>query len=127
MSKPNLVDFNEPCLLVRIPKLWRADMSPGELYDATRGVWRLGERRNAVRFVLAVHNGVVWEAFEVSRWFPAGTTEYRDRASFDIDIEGRWEFTGQLASTSIRGLVIGGSVAGLFARGNSNPVKYLNC
>ena len=38
------VDVVHPVLLIRINKLFRHNMTPLELYEATRGIWRLGKR-----------------------------------------------------------------------------------
>lgn len=94
------VDVTDPSLLIRINRLYRHGMNAVELYDVTRGVWRLGPRRAAARFALAVFEGVVREVFEVGTWHPAGTTPYVNR-TFE-DLTGRWEFTGRVAGEEVR-------------------------
>lgn len=120
------VNITEPTLLIRIPKLFRADISPDELYEATRGVWRIGERRNDIRLALAVADGVVQEAFSIDQWHPAGTTPYKTRHLKDVAILGRWEFTGTIAPEGLRAKYVAKSVAHYFQRGDSNPIRYLN-
>jgi len=44
-------------LLIRINRLYRRDMTPVELYGATRGTWKLGERRRGARYAFAVFEG----------------------------------------------------------------------
>ena len=46
------VTVTEPALLIRIPKHYRPGMSHVELYDATRGVWRVGSKRERARLAL---------------------------------------------------------------------------
>jgi hypothetical protein len=41
-AKPVIVEV--PSLLIRINRLYRHSMTPAELYEATRGVWKLGAR-----------------------------------------------------------------------------------
>ena len=41
--------------------------------------------------------------------------------------KNRWEFVGVIASDGIRKKYVGKSVAGYFAKGSQNPVKYVNC
>jgi uncharacterized protein len=49
------------------------------------------------------------------------------RPEKDIRIEGRWEFSGSLASESMRNYYIGKSVKHYLPRGAENPITYVNC
>ena len=69
----------EPALLIRIVQLFDERMTPQALYEATRGVWRMGSRREHATMALAVANGVVKEVFPVDGWHPAGSTPYTTR------------------------------------------------
>lgn len=116
------VEVTDPALLIRINKLFRHGMSAEELYEVTRGVWKLGPRREEARFALAVFEGVVREVFAIERWHRAGTTPYRDR---QLDrLEGRWEFTGRVAEEPVRARYRGKSVAAYLKRGLQSPVVY---
>jgi hypothetical protein len=100
-------------------------MSPEELYEATRGVWRLDPKRaHAARLVLAVVKGEVVEAYEVHRWEPAGTTPYRFRTRREIDRAGRYEFVGAVSDEGRRRYV-GQRVDGYLRKGNQNPIRYV--
>jgi hypothetical protein len=123
-AKP--VEVTVPALLIRINRLYRHDMTPIELYEATRGTWKLGERRKGARYAFAVFEGVVREVYEIEAWHRAGTTPYatRDAAKLKLD---RWEFAGRIADESIRSVYIGGSVAAYFRRGQQMPTAYVNC
>jgi hypothetical protein len=116
----------EPSLLIRIAKLYRDGMSAEELYEATRGVWRLGDRREAARYAFAIAGGIVREVYQIHRWHPAASTPYRTRPLRDVHVPGRWEFTGVVAPGSIRSKYFGKSVAHYFERGNVAPVSYIN-
>jgi serine/threonine protein kinase len=72
------VRITEPALLIRINRLYREGMSAEALYDSTRGVWRVGTRREGAKYAMAVYGGVVREVYEIDRWHPAGTTPYKD-------------------------------------------------
>ena len=71
------MEVAEPSLLIRIPRLYREGMSARELYDATRGVWKLGRRREGAQLALAVESGAVREVYEIHEWHPAGSTNIR--------------------------------------------------
>lgn len=119
------VDIVDPVLLIRINNLYRRGMSDLELYEATRGVWKLGTRREKARLAFAVFESVVREVFEIQSWHPAGTLPYRTRN--DAQGSGRWEFEGEVAGAAIRNRYTGKSVERHFARHSQNPIRYVNC
>jgi hypothetical protein len=124
-AKP--VEVEVPALLIRINQLFREGMSPLELYEATRGIWRLGARRKKVEFAFAVFEGVVRDVFEIESWHRAGTTEYTTRPTDGWEGSTKWEFTGRVADAEIRKHYVDGSVAAYFRQGQQNPVVYVNC
>jgi hypothetical protein len=120
------IDIVDPVLLIRITQLYRDGMSARELYDATRGVWKVGSRREGARYALAVHDGVVREVYEITEWLPAGSTEYLAGRVTKDSHPGRWEFVGNVAPPAVRSRYLGASVAHYFRRGSQNPVRYVN-
>ena len=122
-----MLDISENAVLIRINRLFDESMSEVALYEATRGVWVIGSRRENVEIALSVYKGQVKEVYEVSAWHPAGSTPYDTRSNEELTRKGRWEFTGKIATNDIRNKYLGQSVADYFVRGNSNPVKYVNC
>ena len=125
-SRPH-VTITEAAILLRIPVLYDADMSSDELYEATRGVWRVGSRRRAARFAMAVFDGTIREVYAIESWQPAGTATYTSRKPADVRRPGRWEFIGRLAPDSMRSRYIDRSVASYFRHGNQNPARYVKC
>ena len=49
-------------------------MNETELYDATRGIWKVGEERVKAKYAFAVFEGVIREVYEISQWLHAGST-----------------------------------------------------
>jgi hypothetical protein len=123
-AKP--VTIEDPVLLIRINRLYRHGMPDKELYEATRGVWRLGSRRERSRYAFAVFEGIVREVYAIDKWHPAGTLGYETRHE-DLAVKGRWEFEGRVAPEGVRKRYVGGSVATYFAKGSQSPIKYVNC
>ncbi len=121
-----MLTVSEPALLVRIAKLYRPGMTPQQLYEATRGVWKLGPDKDAAEYALSVAGGVVREVYTVGSWHGAGTTAYATRPLAEVSIAGRWEFSGKVAPASIRDKYLGKSVAHYFSKGNASPVNYVN-
>ena len=119
------MDIVHPSLLFRIAKRYQTDMTSSELYEATRGVWKLGERRESAQYAMAVAYGRVREVYRIDAWHPAGSTLYQTRTVGDeVDLQGRWEFDGEIAESEVRDRYLGTDVSHLFRQGNSNPVTY---
>lgn len=134
MSLDELVDFYaaepaqiaHPVLLIRINQLYRRGMTDTELYEATRGIWKIGKRRAGVRYALAVFHGLVREVYEVKAWHPAGTLPYATR---DLPKDGtsvRWEFEGPIAAADVRSAYLHKSVRAYLKTGNMSPTIYVN-
>ncbi len=99
-------------------------MSFTALYEITREIWVLGERRNQARFAMAVYAGIVREVYKIESWHPAGSTTYSTRSQTELakQKDRRWEFTGQVALEPERSRYKGRSVAHLFRAGQQSPV-----
>jgi len=123
-AKPVVV--RDKALLIRVNQLFRHGMSDDELYEATRGVWRVNPQRGGrARFAMAVFEGVVREVYEIERWLRAGTTRYVSRS--DVRARGRWEFTGRRAPQRIRNRYVDRSVRRYLPHGLQSPIVYCNC
>lgn len=118
-AKP--VTVRHRALAETINKLYRSDMSDLELYEATRGIWKVGKRREHVEVVMAVFQGIVREVYRPHQWYPAGTTDYETRTFEPKDTTGRWEFIGEVAC-DVRGEYIDFSIG----KGTQNPIRYFN-
>jgi hypothetical protein len=118
-AKPVIV--REPALLITINQRYRSHMTPEELYEATRGIWVLGPRRERAVLALAVYQGIVREVYRIRVWYPSGTLEYKTRDASGFGDSGRWEFEGDVAA-DIRDDYIDRSVG----KGGQNPIRYVN-
>ena len=126
MTDPQPVDIDEPSILIRISQLWEPGMSGSELYDATRGHWTVGLRREHADLALAVANGFVREVYAIESWHQAGTTPSITSIHSGAP-PGRFEFVGLPAADAIRSKYVGRSVRHYFTQGNQNPIHYVNC
>ena len=116
-----------PVLLIRINRLYRYDMTDQEFYEATRGVWYVGGRREKVDYALAVFRGIVREVYAVQEWHPAGTTPYVTDIHDRVNVPGRWEFTGVPAPDEVHDRYLNKSVEHYFSEHAQNPITYVNC
>jgi hypothetical protein len=120
---PEPVRFMHPVVLIRINKLFRYGMSDIELYDATRGIWRLNPKAATARLAMPVFDRVIQEVYHVEHWLPAGSTlSTRGR----LRSRGRYEFVGRIADSSIRDHYRLKSVAEHLVCGNQNPIRYVD-
>jgi hypothetical protein len=124
-TTPSPVEVVDPVVLIRIPQLYENGMAGEELYDCTRGIWKIGVRREGAKFAFAVMGGVVLEVYEIAHWQPAGTSSYLTRK--DVAVPGRWEFIGRVAPEAVRTRYLGRSVKAYLPLGFQNPVRYVNC
>lgn len=75
---------------------FRENMSPGELYEATRKSWVISEQKRQARYGLAVVRGVVKEVYRIDYW--------------ELVINNKWKFFGEIAPDKIRNGCIGREV-----------------
>lgn len=116
------VRVEHKAILVTINKLYRSDMTEEELYEATRGIWVVGEkRRGLVEYAMAVYQGIVLEVYRIDEWYPAGTLVYHTRDASEFKSSGRWEFAGRIAR-EVRDKYVDFSVG----KSGQNPIRYVN-
>lgn len=125
-AKP--VNITDPVILIRVNQLYRHGMSAPELYEITRGVWKLDfERASAMKYVLAVYEGVVREVYEVDKWQPAQIGGFLSRTDLvPEDAKGRIEFVGKVAPEAIRQKYLLGDVTAYTKVSLQSPCLYVN-
>lgn len=127
------IDISEPAILIKVNQSFRFSMSKNELYDYTRGRWRLNpERAKNAKYGFAVYQGIIQEVYEIFDWHQAGTTKgcRNENGKTKLDTEdslfGRYEFTGEIASKEIREKFRLKSVEHIFNKKSQNPIMYVN-
>jgi len=113
-------------LFVKIPKLYHPKLTPKKLRKVALGWWALGKRRRHVRYVFAVVNNQVRQAYRVSgpcrrqkagdHGWPPKSPRVRTRYGWDKGMTSR-----ALMQSSARV-----SISKLYGRGR-NPVRYVGC
>ena len=134
-SKPtSATGIDEPVIAININQQYPHVRNAEDLYNATRGIWRVSlERANKANYAFAVYKGVIKEVYEIDKWIPASkdTREYwKERESaqgkyFPPEVhEGRSEFIGKLAPEVIRKKYLGQRLP---VKSTQNPIRYINC
>jgi hypothetical protein len=122
------VEIEHSVVLINISRMYHYGMTNLELYDATRGVWKVGNRRKNADYAFSVFGGIVRAVYTIAAWIPAGETmTSRDYAEKDYNLSERFEFVGKLAPEKIQRKYVGKSIREYFAPGAQNPIKYVNC
>jgi uncharacterized protein len=119
------IKIRVPAIVIRINQLYHPKMTAAELYDATRGIWKVGSRKDKVKYAFAVFQGIIREVYEIKHWFPAGST-FTSRDFREFQSSDRWEFVGRVAVKHIRRRYVDRFVGDLFKQGNQNPIAYVN-
>lgn len=124
-------DITERAILIRINQLYQYGIDADSLYDATRGVWVIGPRRECAEYAFSVFRGIVMEVYKINHpWHQAGKQEtfYKTRPAYNERFESRrWEFEGKVAEKEIREKYLKKSVKRYLSNGSQNPIKYVNC
>ena len=125
-AKP--IKITDPVILIRVNQLYRHGIPSPELYEITRGVWRLDfERVSAMKYAFAVYEGVVREVYEVDMWQPAQISGYTARTDLvPDDAKGRIEFVGKVAPEAIRQKYLLGDVTAYTKVSLQAPCLYVN-
>lgn len=98
-----------PAITISINRTYPLVRNAAELYDYTRGIWKVNRRRvEKAEIALAVYRGEVVEVYEIRSWHPAWSTEYNSIRDFlGTDPKGRSEFIGSVARNEIRDKYVG--------------------
>lgn len=115
-------DIEEPVVLIKVPKTWYPSIPPKELFEATRGWWTFGERREGAKYAMAVSRSVIREVYRIDTWRQR-TTGDRDW-QHDIGKRPRWGFEGSVANELAR--YRNRSVKPYFPNPRDH-FKYVNC
>jgi len=107
-------EFDEPALLININKMYHYNISPEDLYDATRKHWIVSkERVDTIRIVCSVYAGIIREVYVPKAWFDSPANI------------GRSYFEGKIAPTQLRNKYLYKSVTKYWKKGSQNPIKYV--
>lgn len=121
-----LGDITDNVLLIKINKSYRADMTPLELYDVTRGCWkRKIDSVSKAEFALSVSESIIREVYVIDSWQPSHLVKRETRENDPKKEKDRITFTGRVAEDEIRKKYIGKNVKNLYKWGEADPLKLI--
>jgi len=105
-------DIKHKILIININKTYKPGVSP---YDATRKSWKLNiNRAKNAKFIISEYKGIFRAIYKANKW--AGTDDNK-----------RWYFKGEeITDRKITNLFLNRQYLGK-KKGQSNPIRYLNC
>ena len=117
-------DIIENVIAIKISQAYRENMTELELYEATRGYWKIDVKRaERADYVFCVYKGIIKEVYKIKEWLPAGTIPRSTLPDAETPAD-RYEFVGEVAKEAIRSKYIEKSIANLYRKGEANPIKY---
>ena len=117
-------DITENVIAIKINQAYRENMTELELYEITRGYWKIDAKRaEKADYVFSVYKGIIKEVYKIKEWLPAGTIQRSTLPDAETPAD-RYEFVGEVAKEAIRNKYIEKSIANLYRKGEANPIKY---
>ena len=109
-----LEDIKHKAIMFKITNTYKNGMKPHEIYDITRGVWKINlKKARNYKYAFAVYDSVIIEVYEIMEWFERGST-FNSQAKELEKYEGkRYEFVGKIADSNVRNRYINKSVKDL--------------
>ena len=120
-------DITDDVVAIKINNLYRPDMTPMELYESTRGYWRISmDTARKAKYALSIADNIVREVYLIVDWYKAMTTMSLLKSEHGEDSlnTNRIEFIGRIAPEDVRNKYVDKSVKNLYKRGEANPCKY---
>ncbi|MGQ0286323.1 LEM-3-like GIY-YIG domain-containing protein [Pasteurellaceae bacterium 22721_9_1] len=77
-------NYNDLKRKLKSGEIKQADIEQ-EIYNRTRGYWKMSQRREKVKYAVAVYRGWTLAVYEISHWVEA-----------PIERQGRWGFEGKI-------------------------------
>lgn len=117
-------DITENVIAIKINQAYRENMTDFELYEVTRGYWKVDVKRaEKAQYAFCIYKGMIKEIYKIIQWLPAGTIPRPTLPNAETPAD-RFEFIGEIAEENIRDKYIDKSVANLYRKGEANPIKY---
>jgi hypothetical protein len=124
----------ESVIAINIAQQYPHVRNASELYEVTRGLWRLSRQRaERAKYAFAIFRSEIKEVYEIHHWEPArfDSSDFWVKRKREQGEEinpainnGRFQFVGQTAPDSVRSKYVGTQMP--VAHGQ-NPIRYFNC
>lgn len=116
-----LTEITDPVVIININGLYKPGLGGKELYEATRGDWKMSKDRvKSTKYALSEYRGLIIEVFEIyeDKWETVPPDSSTGKS------QPRYRFSGEVANEEIREKYLFKSIAKAKKRGAANPVRY---
>ncbi|MCY4216485.1 MAG: hypothetical protein OXC92_05835 [Flavobacteriaceae bacterium] len=114
-----IAEIKEKVVLFKPAKRYKTNMYPWDLYDCTRGIWQMGDRRNIVDYAFAAYKGKIVETCKVISCIEGGKSYGHSPREWETS--SRWEFIGYI-DYKMRNKYLSKSI-----EYKGQKFKYFNC
>jgi hypothetical protein len=122
-ARPIEISDGEALVLIRVSRAYERGISDRQLYEITRGWWKISPKRaRRAGLVLSVVGGVVRAVYRPTEWLEPTC----DLIAEDPSRDGRWGF---IAAPDPAGedRYLHRDVTAHLPLGAQNPIRYINC
>ncbi|MCA1592761.1 MAG: hypothetical protein LC754_08955 [Acidobacteria bacterium] len=120
-----IAQISEPVIAICINRTYKDGLSTQQLYDHTRGTWKVSvPRAEKAHYAVAVCGGVIQEVYEIYEWLPSDSDEFVRLLGRPKGNDGRSGFVGGVAPDDIRDKYVGKRLPDRFY---GFPIRYYNC
>lgn len=117
-------NITEKIIAFNLRQSYRANMTERELYDCTRGCWRISlENAQQCAYAFSVYENTIKEVYKIEKWLLAEELK-RETVPSEQDESGRYGFEGKIAEKEIRDKYLGKSLENICKKGQYS-FKYL--
>lgn len=117
-------DITENIIVFRVSKSYKKNMTETELYDITRGCWKVDiKKAQQADYAFCVYEDTIKEVYKIEKWLPAEVMRRTTIPYAETD-KGKYGFDGEIAEKEVRNKYRGKSVENLCKQGQYN-FKYL--
>lgn len=122
-AQPIEIIDGEALVLIRVSRAYERGISDEQLYEITRGWWKISPKRaHQARRVLSVFGGVVRAVYRPTEWVQPTS----DLIAEDPSRAGRWGFIGT-SDPDGEDRYLYRDVTAHLPLGAQNPIRYINC
>lgn len=115
-------DITEKVIAFNLRKSYKKDMTETELYDITRGCWKVDiKKAQYVDYAFSVYEGTIIEVYKIEKWLRAEELQRTTLPDAEVP-KGRYGFEGEIAEKEIRDKYVGKRIE--YKKGEQSPFKY---
>ncbi|MCL2399935.1 MAG: hypothetical protein FWC91_09380 [Defluviitaleaceae bacterium] len=123
-----MLDITENAMLFKINKTFPKCKTSKDLYDATRGIWKVSSKKDLAKYAFAVYQGEVKKVYKITLW-ESVTPELYEQLNrlegWSEDYRKCWMFVGEV--DELKSEKYKSKNISRYLSGRGTPINYVNC